>query len=264
MTLLRKNFHIAIKSHWKRWPDFIEIFERRNLIAHGESKFTRRYVEICTKHQHKGSEKLLNTPILLTPAYLTQSVNVLLEFSVLLVFSLWRKQFPDDEKKAFESVGQNCFMLISNKRFKVSIRILEYVLALKNTKAPEDIRRMMVVNLASAYKHMKDAKRCVEVLDSMDWSASADNYKICVAALKENIIEVLRLMPVVVSSKTIEKEDLRDWPVFSFMRDNSEFCERFHEIFGESIRAEERSKAVEMPSNSVAAGADISDTNTIH
>lgn len=47
VSYVETNFHIAIKDHWKRWPDFIEVFERRNLVAHGEKTFTKRYVSIC-------------------------------------------------------------------------------------------------------------------------------------------------------------------------------------------------------------------------
>lgn len=49
LKFIEENFHISIKSHWKRWPDFIEVFERRNLIAHREKTFTKRYVAICKK-----------------------------------------------------------------------------------------------------------------------------------------------------------------------------------------------------------------------
>jgi hypothetical protein len=55
VNYVERNFHVEIQKHWKRWPDFIEIFERRNLIAHGETKFTARYVSICSRHGHKGS-----------------------------------------------------------------------------------------------------------------------------------------------------------------------------------------------------------------
>jgi len=46
---IESNFGIAIRSHWRRWPDYIEVFERRNLIAHGETNFNSRYVSIYAK-----------------------------------------------------------------------------------------------------------------------------------------------------------------------------------------------------------------------
>ena len=264
VDFIEKSFHVSIKSHWKRWPDFIEIFERRNLLAHGEKRFTKRYIEISKKHGHKGSEKLLNTSIKLTPSYLSQSVNVLLEFSVLLVFSLWRKQFPEQEARAFANINDVSFKLISNKRYKVSICILEYILSLKNTKAPDDTRRMMVVNLASAFRHAGEFKRCVDTLEAIDWSASADNYKICVASLKDDLDEVVRLMPMVIHSGSIKKEDFRHWPVFSFMQDNEKFCSKFSEIFGESIRNEKQPQPMISSDEKDASLNEVEAPETIH
>lgn len=44
-----KSFDISIKNHYERWPQFIEIFERRNLAAHGSLKVNERYLENCKK-----------------------------------------------------------------------------------------------------------------------------------------------------------------------------------------------------------------------
>lgn len=101
---IEKWFGIKIGDNWKRWADFIEIFERRNLIAHGEKKFTKRYVSICVVHGHKGSEKMLGEDIELSRKYLSQSLDVLMEFGFLLIFSIWRKQIPDDEGAAFDEI----------------------------------------------------------------------------------------------------------------------------------------------------------------
>ena len=64
------NFGVSIREKWKRYPDFIEIFERRNLVAHGESKFTARYADICIANGHKGSEKIVGQEIRLSHKYL--------------------------------------------------------------------------------------------------------------------------------------------------------------------------------------------------
>ena len=219
---IQENFHINIMNHWKRWPDFIEVFERRNLIAHGEKKFTKRYMEICQKHGHKGSDKTLDEVVKLTDGYLSQAVDVLSEFSILLIFSLWRKHFPDQEKHAFEIINHISYKFIENKAYTVPIRLLEYAITIKSSNFQESLKRMMYVNLASAYKHFdkKDEKKFLEIINKDIWASSSDNYKICIESLKENLMEVTRLMPLVVSSKTLDKSDFRRWPVFDFVREN--------------------------------------------
>ena len=128
---IEKNFHVDIQTHWKRWADFIEVFERRNLVAHGEGLFTKRYVDQCLKHGHKGSDGVLGTKIKVNQSYLRQAADVLLEFSILLSFSLWRKHDQQNEKRVYYEINMLCFNLIRNQKYVLSTRILNYVLSAK-------------------------------------------------------------------------------------------------------------------------------------
>ncbi len=242
---IETNFHVAIKDHWKRWPDFIEVFERRNLIAHGEKTFTKRYASICSKNGHKGSDKILGAPVKLTSNYLRQAADILLEFSLLLVFSLWRKQFVKEKEDAFESLNHAAFRLIETKKYEVAIRLLEYALSLKNTGVLDRTRKMMYVNLASAHRHSDNKELSIRILSDVDWSSSSDDFKICVAALRGDMDEVTRLMPIVANADAVSKEHFRNWPVFKFVRDQERFLLRFREIFGEPLRQEKAPKAME-------------------
>lgn len=198
-----------------------------------------------SKHGHKGSEKTLNTEIELSSLYLRQAIDLLLEFGVLLVFSLWRKHFTEQEQDAFSSLNQVSFDLIKSRNYVVAIRVLEYGLGLKSVKILDRTMKMMVVNLASAYRHSKDEKRCLNTLASVDWSGSADEFKICAEALKVNVPEVVSLMGVVSQSNKITKENFRDWPVFDFVKDQEEFCAAFLSIFTEPFREESKADNIE-------------------
>lgn len=261
---IEKSFHVSIIKHWKRWPDFIEVFERRNLIAHGETTFTKRYVAICSKHEHKGSEKLLGTPIKLSPTYLQQSIELLVEFGVLLVFTLWRKQFSNCEKEAFTCVSQAAYNLIEQKRYTVPIRVLEHVLALENTGASDEIRKMMTVNLASSFRHTGNKVRCDQILGRIDWSGSGDNFKICAAALREDIEEVKRLFPIVVAAESVGRMDFRRWPVFDFIRTNTEFALAFQKAFKEPLEGEKQSEVVALSGHSEVSDEGVVDGITKH
>lgn len=43
----------------------------------------------------------------------------------------------------------------------------------------------MIINLAQAYKWIKDNETCKKILDRVDWTACADNYQLAVAVLEE-------------------------------------------------------------------------------
>ncbi|MBX3566120.1 MAG: hypothetical protein KF730_16290 [Sphingomonas sp.] len=234
-AFIEKNFHVEIRKSWKRWADFIEIFERRNLIAHGEKEFNNRYSSICQSNGHSGSEKLLGEKIELRREYLAQSCDILIEFSVLLIFSLWKKHYTADEEKAFDQINDTIFNLIGRGRYMLATRLSEYVLSLKGTKMTELVRRMIIVNNASAYRHAGNRDKSDKVLNEVDWSAASDNFKICVAALKDDMDEVERVMPLVIQADSIEKSSFRSWPVFKFAREDKRFQDAFEKAFGEAL-----------------------------
>lgn len=243
-SYIEKNFSISIKEKWKRWTDFIEIFERRNLVAHGESKFNQRYAQICDKNGHKGSFDVVGQEIKVEINYLIQSLDVLCEYAILLSFSLWRKMVTEKEAEAFETLNEAAYKLISNGRFTLPQRILEFALSLNGTNVSEEIRKMMVVNRASASKSSQGSDVCNKILNDEDWSACSFEFKISVAALKEEVKTVCSLVSSAKQSG-FDVSNFRLWPVFRFLRDNEELNDEIEKHYGCRISKSEKSVAKE-------------------
>lgn len=240
VKILETKFDVDIRKHWKRWPEFIEVFERRNLIAHGEKFFTDRYSSICSKAGHKSAETNRGKAVDLPLRYLDDAQDMMLEFSILLLFSVWRKQFKPDEPAAFETISECAYNLIVRKRYRVAERILSFALGLKTTTASEAVRRTMTINLASSYKHQRKPEEATRTLNSMDWSACSERFVICVEALRENVGRVVELMNRVVGNRDLSADNFQEWPLFSFVRKEPAFRERFLEVFGTPMRSESR------------------------
>jgi hypothetical protein len=249
VKFIEKNLHVPIISHWKHWPDFIEVFERRNLVAHGEEKFTSRYAANCASAE-LDAKALVGNRIELSAKYLRGASDILLEFSILLTFVLWRKHFSETEEKSFEQLNQTVFELISHRRYTVARDILEFALPLKGAKMSEVARRMMIVNLASAHRHLENVELSDKTLDDHDWSASSNEFKICVAALKGDVDRVADLFSSLVESKSISNADFRRWPVFDFVRSESKFQEAFEKTFGEPLSRSAMSERTEADAES--------------
>lgn len=232
---IEQSFSIKIKEKWKRWPDLIEIFERRNLVAHGERHFTKRYAEICTRAGHKKSDELVGTPVLITFKYLRQALGILTEFGILTAFSLWRKHVPADEPEAMSSLNEISFNLIESRRYDVAARIAEYALSLDNSKVTATTKLMFTVNLASAQKHMKQEEAFAKTLDKTDWTATSDDFQFCVAALREDFDELERILPIIKASERISATAIKEWPVFSFVRRNERFQIAYKAHFDDNL-----------------------------
>lgn len=264
VKFIEKYFHIEIIAHWKRWADFIEVFERRNLIAHGEKSFTARYAAICNTNGKDDTNSKLGKTISIKYSYLREAADLLLEFGILLIFTLWKKHFPSDFSSACDKINEICYTLILSKRYNAPIQVLEHVLSLKGIIISDSVKKMMVVNLASAYRHKDNKDKCKKVLSDVDWSASSDEYKICVSALLDEADNVASLIEPVVTSGKIRKIDFQEWPAFDFVRDTEVVSKKFRDIFGDEINGNNQMETVEFDKTNQPTGDHKPDNNTVH
>lgn len=234
---IEDNFSIKIRDGFELWPQFIEIFERRNLAAHGEGYVNSRYDRICSKAKVPNDFRLpFRERVTFNDKYLRRSTDILLEFSVLLTWWIWLKHEPDDTLNAYNKINSATYEMIHEKRYRLASRILKSCLSRRSNDSPEYIRRMMTVNLANCLKKLDDAKGFEEAISMFDWSASSDEFKISVASLRGDLDTVCALMPRVVSDELVGKSGLREWPVFDWVRDDDRFCQTFRELFGEPVQ----------------------------
>ena len=159
----------------------------------------------------------------------------MLEFGLSLIFVLWLKHFKDSREIAYESLNGRTYGLIKDGQFRVAARLLNLALYKQTPGASDRINKMMTINLANAYKKLKDVEKAQEVIAKIDWSAATDDFQICVAAVQGNIERVVELMPRVARADVIEKSDFREWPVFDGVREEESVREKFQEIYDEPI-----------------------------
>jgi hypothetical protein len=254
---IEDNFSIKVRDGFKRWADFMEIFERRNLAAHGEGYVNARYTRICSAAKCEGKWLLnINDPVQLNNSYLRHSIDVLLEFGILITWWLWLKQLPSDAENAYSAISDVTYDLIVEKRYSLAAHILESVLSRKTEHAPETTRRMMAVNLANCQKKLDNKVGFDAALKLFDWTASADSYRISVASLREDIDTVCALMPRVADELVVGKSGFRDWPVFDWIRDDDRVKSKFKEVFGEPIELANNSEQPQISQNDEKGGLD--------
>lgn len=233
---IEQTFAIEIQKDFERWGEYIEIFERRNLAAHGEGFANARYTKNCDRNNVPSGKRLpLGSRFVISDAYLRNATDLLLEFSILLIWWLWLKHSPKEAEEAYVEINDVTYELICEKRYLLSSRILESVMKRKTDKSPETVRRMMAVNLANCFKKLGQDAKCEEALKMFDWSAAADEYKISVASLRGEVEKVCSMMSRVEHADSVGKIGFREWPVFDWVRDNDLVKERFREVFGEPL-----------------------------
>ncbi len=235
IKFVEDSFNIKIRDTYARWGEYIEIFERRNLTAHGSSKVNNIYLESCGRAGLKVSDLKKGQKLELNQPYLLKSIDLLIEFGVTLIFVFLRKNFPDKSESIYDALHELTYELIKEEKVNLAAELLEFALYKQKPAAKDRILKIMTVNLANAQKKAKNQDRTKEIISSVDWSAAANEFKICIASLEENVEEVVRLMPVVSKEEVVSADAFRTWPVFDWVRDKEEIRRKFLEVFGEEL-----------------------------
>ncbi|QDL96521.1 hypothetical protein FLL57_04005 [Rhodopseudomonas palustris] len=241
-AFLRKSHHEQIASLEAKlgmplridlpvWPRFIEVCERRNLIAHTNGAVSQQYIQVCKDHNVDVGDLKVGDQLVISAKYLNASVDVVLEFGWKLIQTCWRKLRPEELKEAAESLVIESYELLRIRRFKMVQAMLEFGLGQKRHDS-DLYRKMMVVNLAIALKCIGDERRAVDLLAKEDWTAAADKFRICVAAVLEDVDQVVGLMSKI-SDDQVNRLAFREWPAFQWVVSNTAFIAAFEARYGE-------------------------------
>lgn len=226
------TFSVGIKDSYDKWPEFIEIFERRNIIAHSGSIANDIYLENCERVKYP-CEYEKGQFVTVDLDYVENALNLLTEFAILLIFRAWHKQQKDSIEDSFHAIVTLSFDLLVDNKPVVASRILSNV-RIFESQAGEEFRLMLLVNHAIAKKMIDDPDWEI-LLRSENWSTKSPLFQLCVSAVLEKVDEVIIYMPICVGMAEIGSDGLRQWPCFQWIRDHELFVQKFTEIFNEPL-----------------------------
>jgi hypothetical protein len=216
------------------WPRYVELFERRNIIAHSAGIVSAQYLDVCKQSGYDVGGISVGQKLPITGKYLRKSVDLLTEFGIKLIQVVWRKLKPADMEAAIEKLSETGYELIVSRRYKLAAELLRF--GLEDQKPGNDAsRKRMIINRANALKLAGKKEDAQAVLDKEDWSAATARYMICVYAVRDDLANVLAMLKSSVDANELVAAEVREWPVFEPLRALPEFAEGFEKVFGEPL-----------------------------
>lgn len=249
-------FGIPLTKDLARWPDFIELTERRNLFVHTDGVVSSQYMAVCRAHKCRtGAEIKEGVRLDVSRDYFVAAHQCIYEIGAKLGHVLWRKLFPEERAEADNHFTRMTYDLIDNGKFSLAIRLLDFACGDFKKFSSEGAQLTMTVNRAQAHKWNGDEEGCKRIMKSVDWSAKADEFRLADAVLAEDWGRSTKVMRRIGRDGSVNQVAYRDWPLFRYFRRQSAFLETYSEVFGESFERNSEVKKVEPPS----AVANISD-----
>jgi hypothetical protein len=198
---------------------------------------------VCKEHGVDVSARSVGDELTIDQKYYVHAVSVILEMGIKLTQVIWRKLEPSEIELAATELNEFAYKMIVDRRYKLAAEILEFGLQTSKKTVTEAIRKNMIVNYANAVKLGGNKLEAERIIDAEDWSAATDVYKLCVAAVKDDVDQVVSMMEATVRSGGLEVSAIRDWPVFEKVRSDSRFVDVFEKAFGEKLILDKETKS---------------------
>ena len=258
---IEKQLSMPAKPRPDLWCQFLEMTERRNLIAHTGGVISRSYLKNCAAlgiPVEDGAK--LGIQLHVEEHYLMSACDCIVEMAVELGHAIWRKNVPSEQAAAERHYHNVTYRLINDGRYRAAIMLLEF--ALKPPMKHTTIRNRMIdtINVAQAYKWSGDQSKAMEVISREDWSASSQEFALAIAVLKDDFSDAARIMQVLGSEGKVSRADYQMWPLFQKFRETTEFVGAYERVFGETAEVREISaEAIEGKAGHMRPHGDAAD-----
>ncbi|MGK9236253.1 hypothetical protein KXS07_30820 [Inquilinus limosus] len=232
-SYLEKKLGIKLREGLSIWPQFIEITQRRNIIAHAGGRISSQYLDVCRQHGVDLSQKLVTGKrVSVSISYISRSCDCLMELGVKLGQAVWRKLSKDGfEESDSRHIGIT-YDLIKNRQYNVAIKLLEFFLSPPIRQHSERNKLLATINLAQAYKWSGDEASCLKIINGRDWTACSEDFLLAVSVLTDKFTDAASMMKKIGKDGSIKKEYYDTWPLFQKFRESPEFLQSYFDVFG--------------------------------
>jgi len=114
--LIEKKVNVTLRKALKIWPEFIEICERRNLLAHTDGIVSTQYLAVCREHNVDLKVIEVGRRLSINTKYYERAVSVIFELGIKLTQVVWRKLAPSEIGVAADELNELAYRLIVKEK----------------------------------------------------------------------------------------------------------------------------------------------------
>ncbi|HOY86123.1 MAG TPA: hypothetical protein PLJ94_03280 [Methylotenera sp.] len=255
---LEKKFDIKTLKDFSDWPIFIECAQRRNVMTHNGGCVSQQYINLCEREGYKfTSIPKIGDELALAPDYLNASIITISKVGFMLTHTLWRKIFPEEVSQADEAMNNAIYYLLCKKRPRTASEFGQFALTPMMAKEATDIVKMIrIINTALAFKLNDNKKQAMDLLDSIDWTASLRDFKLAAAVIRDDNKKASDIMrDIGKKGELVSELSYYQWPLFTDFRGSLEFQETFKDIYGNEFK--DKLTATEKKNEKVVKGVKL-------
>lgn len=229
---LENRFGLNLRK-FKNWPTFVECGQRRNLFTHCDGKVSDQYIAICKEQGLPIPEdSIVGSKLELSPGYLLDSCTLMIEVILKLGQTIWRKLFPEELKEADKQLISIQYDFLSQSYWGSAIMAGDYGVCLP--KHADTINNIIIkVNYIIALRKCEKVEKVKELLDSHDWSALCNDFRLAEKVLREDYNSSRELMEKIgKEGDFVDEHAYHVWPLFRDFRQTDQFMKGYKKVYG--------------------------------
>ena len=236
---LEKKFGLTLRK-FPEWGAFVELSQRRNIFTHNDGMVSDQYLAVCEREGWKFNDRpALGDTLGVDFAYFGNALRVMSKVGFMLCHTLWSKVFPKEHPAIHQSLNNNLYCCLEEKRWQVAAELGDFALTEPMRKNVSEIDyRIRVINVAIALKFSEQEEPARKLLGTLDWSASYRDFKLALYVLEDQFDEAVSLMlSIGKSGEILQQHSYHTWPLFHKFRERPEFYATYEKIYSEPYLA---------------------------
>lgn len=245
---LREHFQkkLGIDNETKiiNWNIIVECRERRHLIVHNSSIVNKKYISRTgNPFDFKVGDK-----INIKKDYFIKSCKEFFLAGIILSYNCWGKWDKDSASEAIQEIMQESFDLLKNEDYELVERFTQYLerLVPRNEDEEDSLLRTKFNRLIALKKNGKTNELQKEI-KNIKVGTSSPVFKLAFAILTDKHDGIIDIAHQAKALGDIDIDKYRDWPIFSFIREEEELNAKFELLLADTSKAKETPTGEEKP-----------------
>jgi hypothetical protein len=228
-NVLKKELNLSLNYIDPHLENIREIYQRRNLLVHNGGTVNSVYLSKVNQKLRKDVEK--GQTLQVSQEYLDKAISILEQIFILIGSELWKKIDKNDDER-----GSLLISIIFDRLCDGNYIVSEGLsMFLVNDKGlPEKDRLIAKINYWQSLKWQGKLKEIQEEILNTDFSAKEEIFLLAKYALLDKYSDFYKLLPRLVESEKISRDDLQEWPLFKKIREKKSYSNRIKKLFPES------------------------------
>ncbi len=215
---LREQVRLSMGYLENAEPELVEIAQRRNLLVHNGGRANSIYL---SKVPQQLRENVAAGDLLkVEPAYLNAALDQFELVFILIGAELWKKLDSKDNDRA-ETLISITFHHLLNERWKISEGLSYFVI--KDKQISEKNQLYGQLNYWQSLKWQGRYDAVKTEVEQADFTAKDPLYQLALLSLMDRTDEFFSLLPKVLQSGGLSRDDLATWPIFRNMRTHDKY-----------------------------------------